>query len=188
MGMVPVRGAWRAGRRLPAVPDHTRLWRHQHPCIAAPSVVHRCTVPPSLSCACACAGNLLGLLLSPLILQAYGWRALFYAFGLLGAPLLAFWLAAVPRAPQAPQAAAAGRQEQAAVQQEQETAAAGAAPQSVDIADLLRSKAVWAIIVVNFVNHWGGLRGWAACGARAAPPWPPHQPPLPPASRLRSHT
>jgi len=42
------------------------------------------------------AGNLLGLLLSPLILSAFGWRALFYVFGLFGLPLLAMWLAAVP--------------------------------------------------------------------------------------------
>jgi len=41
-------------------------------------------------------GNLLGLVLSPLILTAFGWRALFYVFGFFGLPLLAMWLSAVP--------------------------------------------------------------------------------------------
>lgn len=43
------------------------------------------------------AGNLVGLFLSPLILQKLGWRGLFYTFGVLGYPLLAIWLAIVPK-------------------------------------------------------------------------------------------
>lgn len=43
------------------------------------------------------AGNLVGLFLSPLILQKLGWRGLFYTFGVLGFPLLAIWLAIVPK-------------------------------------------------------------------------------------------
>ena len=35
-------------------------------------------------------------MLSPLILQCFGWRALFYLFGVLGVPLLALWAAVVP--------------------------------------------------------------------------------------------
>ncbi len=42
------------------------------------------------------AGNLLGLALSPYLLGKLGWRALFCIYGVLGGPLLAFWLAAVP--------------------------------------------------------------------------------------------
>lgn len=42
------------------------------------------------------AGNLVGLVLSPIILTTFGWRALFYLFGFLGFPLLAFWMAVVP--------------------------------------------------------------------------------------------
>jgi MFS family permease len=45
------------------------------------------------------AGNLVGLLLSPLLLANYGWRGLFFVFGILGAPLLALWLAVVPDKP-----------------------------------------------------------------------------------------
>jgi hypothetical protein len=44
-----------------------------------------------------CAGNLAGLLLSPILLVNYGWRALFLIFGLLGGPLLALWLSVVPK-------------------------------------------------------------------------------------------
>lgn len=48
------------------------------------------------------AGNLVGLFLSPLLLAKFGWRGLFYVFGLLGLPLLAVWLAIVPKpSPQA---------------------------------------------------------------------------------------
>ena len=41
-------------------------------------------------------GNLLGLALSPMLLARFGWRALFLIYGILGGPLLAMWLAAVP--------------------------------------------------------------------------------------------
>ena len=41
-------------------------------------------------------GNLIGLAISPMILAAYGWRSLFLIFGILGGPLLAFWLSVVP--------------------------------------------------------------------------------------------
>lgn len=42
------------------------------------------------------SGNLIGLAVSPLILAAFGWRSLFLIFGVLGGPLLAFWLSVVP--------------------------------------------------------------------------------------------
>ena len=42
------------------------------------------------------AGNLLGLAVSPVLLALLGWRALFITYGILGGPLLAMWLAAVP--------------------------------------------------------------------------------------------
>lgn len=135
-------------------------------------------------------GNLVGLFLSPLILQKLGWRGLFYTFGVLGYPLLAIWLAIVPkpkakqdsaaqteegflrattphpnpirRIPMSPDpdhdmekaiaAAPAGRLLQQPQQPEQ---AAKAPPANINTLKLLSSKATWAIIVVNFVNHWG---------------------------------
>jgi len=44
-------------------------------------------------------GNLVGLVLSPLVIAAVGWKNLFVAFGLLGLPLLAFWNAVVVAPP-----------------------------------------------------------------------------------------
>lgn len=51
----------------------------------------------------AAAGNLLGLVLSPLLLQAVGWRSMFLLFGALGVPLLALWNRVVPSVAQAAQ-------------------------------------------------------------------------------------
>ena len=113
------------------------------------------------------AGNLLGLAISPVLMAALGWRALFLVFGVMGAPLLAVWLGVVPAratlARQVPDSASA----------------------RCSTLDLLRSSATWAIIVrpctqlpcnfaacssphhcrsetgrgtaqvVNIVNHWG---------------------------------
>lgn len=107
-------------------------------------------------------GNLLGLLLSPFILMTLGWRALFLVFGVLGAPLLAVWLATVPDAP-------AGAQQQAQQQpqtqppaaaaggglQQQAAGGKGGGGGGVTLGKLLSHPATWAIVVVNFVNHWG---------------------------------
>eukprot|EP00887_Chlorella_sp_A99_P000660 scaffold5.g660.t1 len=101
------------------------------------------------------AGNLLGLLASPLILQRLGWRWLFYIYGVLGAPLLLLWLATVPDAPP--------RRAQQPQQQEQQqgqqpgppSGAASGGGGGVTVATLLSKRATWAIIVANFVNHWG---------------------------------
>jgi MFS family permease len=103
-------------------------------------------VPPSLaqirpSSAChpalPPAGNLLGLVLSPFILQKFGWRALFYVFGLAGAPLLLLWFSLVP--------GAAARQQGQQAQQAQQ----------ISVGTLLSKPATWAIIAVNFINHFG---------------------------------
>ena len=44
----------------------------------------------------------MGLFLSPLLLATLGWRGLFFVFGALGLPLVAAWLAIVPKPPQFP--------------------------------------------------------------------------------------
>jgi ACS family sodium-dependent inorganic phosphate cotransporter/ACS family sodium-dependent inorganic phosphate cotransporter-like MFS transporter 9 len=122
-----------------------------------------------------CAGNLLGLLLSSLLLSTFGWRALFIAFGALGLPLLAFWNAVVPDKPDPPSAplsAMAGtppstlpaRRDVAqdtaqpgALDQPVRAAEASSAsvPRGAGIKELLSSSATWAIVIVNIVNHWG---------------------------------
>lgn len=64
--------------------------------------------------------------MSPLLLHAFGWRPLFYVFGVVGAPLLLFWQSVVPDAPlQQPQRSQA--QDEKRQQQQQQSAAATAA-------------------------------------------------------------
>ncbi|MEW5302015.1 MAG: hypothetical protein WDW36_004828 [Sanguina aurantia] len=123
------------------------------------------------------SGNLLGLLLSPLILMNFGWRALFYTFGLCGVPLLLLWMAVVPgkevpgilqqqeaslgtastAPPASPAAAAAAAGEEGGVSEKQEGSrdVSGSSGADVTIGQLLSSRATWAIILVNIVNHWG---------------------------------
>ena len=81
------------------------------------------------------AGNLVGLLLSPLILQHFGWRALFYLFGFAGIPLLVLWMLVVPNAP--PPAPASG-------------AGSSGGSSSVTLRQLMSKRATWAIIIANF--------------------------------------
>jgi len=82
-------------------------------------------------------GTLLGLLASPFIIAKYGWPALFFLYGLLGLPLLAFLQHTVP-------------------EPEVESADAGERDSTgVAVAALLTKPATWAIIAANFVNHWG---------------------------------
>lgn len=89
----------------------------------------------------------MGLLLSPLILQHFGWRALFYLFGLAGAPLLAMWALVVPGRKQEAGGTAAGSGSGSAG-----AAAAAGTPGSskVGVLRLLSKPATWAIIIANF--------------------------------------
>eukprot|EP00198_Chlamydomonas_reinhardtii_P002510 XP_001691846.1 predicted protein [Chlamydomonas reinhardtii] len=94
------------------------------------------------------SGNLVGLVLSPLLLMTYGWRGLFLVFGVLGAPLLLFWLKAQPGPPhptalQAPPCPLSA------------STSTTPPPPDVTVAKLLTSSATWAIIIVNIVNHFG---------------------------------
>ena len=101
------------------------------------------------------SGNLVGLLASPPLLAAAGWRGLFYVGAGAGAPLLAAWLALVPRrkagkgAPAVP--GVPGAPAALAVPPP-------APPPSLPpptIPNFLRSRPVWAIIAANVANHWG---------------------------------
>lgn len=94
------------------------------------------------------AGNLVGLVLSPLLLASLGWRALFYAFGFVGLPLLAMWLASVPEKVEGGRGEKKGAGSSSA-------AATTPATTPPSIARLLSSRHTWAIVIVNFVNHWG---------------------------------
>lgn len=91
-------------------------------------------------------GNLVGLAVSPAIIAAHGWSALFLSFGFLGAPLLALWQLVMPRTtPAAPPAASSVSA----------AAASGGGRQKASVGAFLRHPAVLAIAVANFVNHWG---------------------------------
>ncbi|KAL6765902.1 major facilitator superfamily domain-containing protein [Haematococcus lacustris] len=103
-------------------------------------------------------GNLVGLVLSPLILLTWGWRWLFSIFGFMGAPLLLMWMTVVPNKPvlpastpaPAPAAAEPGLGGGSMVSQ-----ASMVTPRQVTPASLLTHSATWAIIVVNVINHFG---------------------------------
>jgi len=95
-------------------------------------------------------GNLAGLILSPLLLVTFGWRALFYIFGLVGLPLLAMWLAVVPDRPPA-----SGSSSAAQAAGSTASAAAAAAKPATSVWTLMSKPATWAIIIVNIVNHFG---------------------------------
>jgi MFS family permease len=96
----------------------------------------------------AAAGNLAGLALAPVLLHTVGWRGLFYVFGLLGLPLLALWLKVVPKQTPKPRTDGQGVEKLSAVK-------------------MMSNSATWAIIAVNFVNHWGELRRWGELGGVA---------------------
>ena len=85
----------------------------------------------------------MGLLLSPLILQHYGWRALFYLFGLAGVPLLAMWMLVVPNTPPASPSSAGG-------------GGSAAGGSSVTLGQLMSKRATWAIIIANFGERLAG--------------------------------
>jgi predicted MFS family arabinose efflux permease len=95
-------------------------------------------------------GNLIGLALSPLIILAYGWKVLFLQFGLLGGPLLALWLAFTPKHAQERQGPRSP-----ALSLDEAAADGRAQRQSMTARELLKRRATWAIVVANFVNHWG---------------------------------
>jgi ACS family sodium-dependent inorganic phosphate cotransporter/ACS family sodium-dependent inorganic phosphate cotransporter-like MFS transporter 9 len=83
------------------------------------------------------SGNLVGLLLSPILIQQYGWRSLFYVFGAMGIPLLYIWSLVVPDPTR-----------EGVISKEDST-------EPVSLIEMLRTRAVWAIITANIVNHWG---------------------------------
>ena len=113
----------------------------------------------------------MGLLLSPILLLQFGWRSLFSVFGMLGGPLIAFWMATVPdTAPGAAQklllqragaggstsfGQARGGSGEASFRASPAPGSSSAPGAEVGVRELLSSSATWAIIIVNIVNHWG---------------------------------
>lgn len=92
------------------------------------------------------SGNLVGLLVSPLLLENFGWRSVFYVFGALGVPLVFMWNAVVPDT--VPLRRDGEEEPSQKEEREMETS-------KVSLSSMLKNKAVWAIITANVVNHWG---------------------------------
>jgi MFS transporter, ACS family, solute carrier family 17 (sodium-dependent inorganic phosphate cotransporter), other len=95
-------------------------------------------------------GTVIAFLASPLIIVAFGWRALFYISGALGAVWLALWIAKAGDRPEtSPDVSAA----------ELATILAGRPPAShvenVPWAKIFREKALWAIVLAHVGHNWG---------------------------------
>lgn len=92
----------------------------------------------------------------------FGWKSLFLVFGLLGAPLLAIWLALTPK--QAPpddhsNPSSGGAAAVRGTEVNKSESSGVITPQKSEgrasVGKLLSHPATWAIIIVNIVNHWG---------------------------------
>ena len=102
-------------------------------------------------------GSVFALLATPWIVEHYGWQMAFYAFGLIGFVWWAFWQRlAAPKPELHPDVSAI----------ELDTIRGGvleeSAPPPPALTQLLRTPAVWAIIVGHFCANWGGyvLLAW----------------------------
>ncbi len=96
------------------------------------------------------AGTVIAFLASPVIIVAWGWRALFYISGGLGGLWLAVWLAKASDRPETSPAVSAA--ELATIQ------AGRSAPLhagSVPWQRIFREPAVWAIILAHVCHNWG---------------------------------
>jgi ACS family sodium-dependent inorganic phosphate cotransporter/ACS family sodium-dependent inorganic phosphate cotransporter-like MFS transporter 9 len=80
----------------------------------------------------------------------FGWKYLFYTFGLLGLPLLAVWLAVAPNPNKAAAADSSSSEETTS-----SSSSSSSKSEAVSVWKLLSHRATWAIIIVNIVNHWG---------------------------------
>ena len=94
-------------------------------------------------------GTILGLIVTPMIITAWGWEWAFYAFGLVGFVWFVPWYLIVRATPaQDPKVSDAERALIAADMPDRDDETLPA------LRVFLRSKAVWAIIVAHFCNNW----------------------------------
>ncbi len=95
-------------------------------------------------------GTVLALSASPLIIGWFGWPALFYISGALGAVWVAAWMYLASDRPENSNRIDA--QELALI-----TSSRTAAPRAIDVpwAAIAREKAVWAIVVAHFCSNFG---------------------------------
>lgn len=105
------------------------------------------------------SGNLLGLMLTPSLIQVGGgWRAPFVAFGAAGALVLAAWVGmnTPPVNAGLDPSSAIDEQHPDAKRTEDGTAGRATTPRRHhSIRNLLRSRAVQTILALNGINNWG---------------------------------
>ncbi len=94
-------------------------------------------------------GTVFALLVTPLIVDAWGWPWAFYLFGALGVIWFAVWQKAIARSPRLQQGISA--EELAMIEADDDPEDTTPAP---PLRELLRSRAVWAIIIAHFCNNW----------------------------------
>ncbi len=94
-------------------------------------------------------GTVFALLATPWIVDQWGWPWAFYSFGLVGVVWFVFWWRGVARTPQEQRGMAA--EELALIESSAGTATSSESP---PWGELLRSKAVWAIVIAHFCNNW----------------------------------
>ena len=94
-------------------------------------------------------GTVCALLVTPVIVSSLGWRWVFYLYGALGVFWFLLWLPLVSAQPQSHRKISA--QELAEISGSSQPAGADNAP---GIVDLLKHRAVWAIIVAHFCYNW----------------------------------
>jgi len=96
-------------------------------------------------------GTMFALLVTPLIVQSFGWEWAFYLFGVAG---LLWWFAWQPLVASGPEEHASVSDEERAEIQAGMPEEDPDAPPAPTIWELLQHKPVWAIIVAHFCNNW----------------------------------
>ena len=94
-------------------------------------------------------GTVFALVMTPIIVEHFGWQWAFYLFGVVGAVWFAAWRVAVTATPAEHPTVSAG--ELALIQAETPTTAVS---DSIPLRELLSHAPVWAIITAHFCNNW----------------------------------
>jgi ACS family sodium-dependent inorganic phosphate cotransporter len=96
-------------------------------------------------------GTVTAFILSPPIIVAFGWPALFYITGAVGGIWVAVWIVRVPRHPPDSPAASSAASRDAA----QDAHGLAARAPAIPWVKIAREKAVWAIVIAHFCSNFG---------------------------------
>jgi ACS family sodium-dependent inorganic phosphate cotransporter len=95
-------------------------------------------------------GTVFALVVTPIIVERFGWEWAFYLFGAVGLIWFGFWRASVTAIPQLHDSLADGELEEIAAG----TSGAADEGDSPNWTEFLKCGPVWAIIVAHFCNNW----------------------------------